>query len=157
MTAIGLGALYVSSDNNVACFPVAQRGGRAKPDFIRVPDGAVTWLEGPHRGMFVLEWRNAVWLVRAQQDKPCSPVDLLRQGNRLGPGRVARVTALGNNLYVGLRNGAFYAADARSGQVVLRLNLPAASFSPALVAGETFVVRAGNELLAFKLPERLSR
>ncbi len=157
MMAMASGALYVSSDNNVACFPVAQRGGRAEPDFIRVPDGTVTWLEGPYLGTFVLGWRSAVWLVRARRDKPCAPVDLLRQGNRLGPGRVARVTISGNGLYVGLRNGAFYAADARSGQVGLRLELPAASFGPALVAGKTLIVQAGNQLLAFKLPELLSR
>lgn len=155
-TAIGLGALYVSSDNNVACFPVAQRGGRAKPDFIRVPDGGVTWLAGPHRGVFVLGWRSAVWLVRARRDNPCSPVDLLRRGVSLGPGRIAHITVSGDGLYIGLRNNSFYAADARSGQVVLRLELPTTSFGPTLVAGETLIVHAGNELLAFRLPEALN-
>lgn len=155
--AVDAGAVYISGGDNVACFPVTQRGGRTKPDFIRVPDGAVTWLEGPHRGVFVLEWRSAVWLVRARRDKPCAPVDLLRQGRRLGPGRVARVTVSGNGLYVGLRNGAFYAAEARSGGVVLRLELPTATFGPALVVGKTLIVQAGNELVAFRLPGILER
>ena len=113
--------------------------------------------EGPYRGVFVLEWRSAVWLVRAQRDDLCSPVDLLRQGNGLGPGRVARVTALGNNLYLSLRNGAFYAADARSGQVRLRLEFPTANFGPTLVSGNTLIIQAGDELLAFRLPESLIR
>ena len=150
-------SIFDARSGNVACFALEQPRRTAKPDLIRVPDGEVTWLEGPYRGVFVLGWRSAVWLVRARRDDPCSPVDLLRQGNRLGPGRVARVTALGENLYVGLRSGAFYAIDARSGQVGVRLEFPAANFGPALVAGKTLVVRAGNELFAFKLPESLSR
>ena len=155
--AAGLGALYVSGGGNLACFVLKLPGRTTKPDFIRVPDGEVTWLEGPYRGVFVLGWRSAVWLVRAQRDDPCSPVDLLQQGNRLGPGRVARVTALGENLYVGLRSGAFYAVDARSGQVGVRLELSTSDFGPILVAGETLIVQAGNEMLAFRLPESLSR
>lgn len=156
VTAIASGALYVSGGGNVACFRLAEPRRTAKPDFIRVPGGEVTWLEGPYRGAFVLGWRSAVWLVRAQRGDPCSPVELQKQGIRLGPGRVARVTALGDNLYVGLRNGAFYAADVRSGEVGLRLEFPAANFGPTLVSGNTLIVQAGNELFAFRLSESLS-
>lgn len=53
--AVDAGAVYVSGGGNVACFPVAQRGGRAKPDFFRVPHSEVEWLGGLHRKTFVLE------------------------------------------------------------------------------------------------------
>ena len=53
--AVSGGALYISGGGNLACFAVAKRGGRANPDFIRVPKGEVRWVAGPYRETFLLE------------------------------------------------------------------------------------------------------
>ena len=146
-------AVYISGGGNVACFPLAAPGGKAKPNFIRVPQGDVQWLAGPRNGTFVLEWQNILWLVR-QNRKPCKPITLQR-GTKLGKGSLARISAVKNGLYIGLKNGTFYAVDTRNARVVLKLELRSYAFGPTHVVGDTLVIQAGNRLLAYPLPKAL--
>ena len=147
-------AVYISGGGNVACFPLSAPGGKAKPDFIRVPRGDVQWLAGPRHGTFLLEWQKSLWLVR-QNRKPCKPI-VLQKGTRLGEGSLARISAVKNGLYLGLRNGTFYAVDTNTGRVVLELALHSYTFGPTHVVGNTLVVQAGNRLLAYPLPAALT-
>ena len=48
----------------------------------------------------------------------------------------------------------FYALDLRTGETVLKLELAASTFSTHVV-GNTLVIQAGDELLAFALPKEL--
>ena len=146
-------AVYISGGGNVACFPLAAPGGKAKPNFIRVPQGDVQWLAGPRNGTFVLEWQNILWLVR-QNRKPCKPLALLK-GTKLGKGALARISAAKDGLYIGLKNGTFYAVDTRNARVVLKLELRSYAFGPTHVVGDTLVIQAGNRLLAYPLPKAL--
>ena len=146
-------AVYISGGGNIACFPLAAPGGQAKPNFIRVPRGDVKWLSGPQNGMFVLGWRGALWLVR-QNRKPCKPITL-QKGTRLGKGSLARISAVKNGLYIGLKNGTFYGVNTKTGRVVLELALHSFNFGPTHVVGDTLVVQAGNRLLAYPLPAAL--
>ena len=147
-------AVYISGGGNVACFPLSAPGGRAKPNFIRVPRGDVQWLAGPHNGTFLLEWRKSLWLVR-QNRKPCQPI-VLQKGKKLGEGSLARISAVKNGLYIGLRNGTFYGVNTKTGRVVLELALHSYAFGPTHVVGNTLVIQAGNRLLAYPLPAALN-
>ena len=146
-------AVYISGGGNVACFPLAAPGGRAKPNFIRVPRGDVQWLAGPRDGTFLLEWQKSLWLVR-QNRKPCKPI-ALQKGTKLGKGSLARISAVKNGLYIGLRNGTFYGVNTKTGKVGLKLALRSYTFGPTHVVGNTLVIQAGNRLLAYPLPESL--
>ena len=146
-------AVYISGGGNVACFPLSAPGGRAKPNFIRVPRGDVQWLAGPRNRTFVLEWQKSLWLAR-QNRKPCQPI-VLQKGTRLGKGSLARISAVKNGLYIGLRNGTFYGVDTRNARVVLKLALRSYAFGPTHVVGSTLVIQAGNRLLTYPLPESL--
>ena len=148
-------AVYISGGGNVACFPLAAPGGKAKPDFIRVPRGDVQWLAGPRNGTFLLEWQNTLWFVK-QRQKPCQPVNLLKQGLELGRGTLARANTIENGLYIGLKNGTFYAVNTKTGEVVLKLALRSYTFGPTHVVGNTLVVQAGKRLLAYPLPGPLT-
>ena len=147
-------AVYISGGGNVACFPLSAPGGRAKPNFIRVPRGDVQWLAGPRNGTFVLEWQKSLWLVR-QNRKPCQPI-VLQKGTKLGKGSLARISAVKNGLYIGLRNGTFYGVNTKTGRVVLELALRSYTFGPTHVVGNTLVIQAGNRLLAYPLPAALN-
>ena len=127
-------AVYISGGGNIACFGLAAPGGEAKPNFIRVPHGDVQWLAGPHNGTFLLEWQGALWLVR-QQQKPCTPVTLQKQGIRLTVGKLnrtdtvkTRVDTVKNGMYIGLKNGTFYAVNTNTGRVGLELSLRTHTF-----------------------------
>ena len=146
-------AVYISGGGNVACFPLAAPGGQAKPNFIRVPQGDVKWLAGPRNGTFLLEWQTSLWLVR-QNRKPCEPL-ALQAGTKLGEGSLARISAVKNGLYLGLKNGTFYAVNTKTGEVVLELSLHSYAFGPTHVVGDTLIVQAGNRLLAYPLPKSL--
>ena len=145
-------AVYISGGGNLACFPLSAPGGKAKPNFIRVPRGDVQWLAGPHNGTFLLEWQGALWLVR-QQQKPCTPIALQKQGTRLATGKLARTDVVKNGMYIGLKNGTFYAIDTRTGRVLLELALRSYTFGPTHVVGNTLVIQAGHRLFAYPLPE----
>lgn len=149
------GAVYISGGGNIACFPLAQPGGDAKPDFIRVPEGDVTWLAGPFEGTFLLEWRGAVWLVRQSARDNCAPINLLERGHRIGSGKPARFSFLRKGLYLSLKNGSFYAVDLQTGKIGLKLKFATSSFGPTHVVGDTLIVQVGNNLLAFALPREL--
>lgn len=149
--AIDASTVYISGGGNIACFPLAQPGGDAKPDFIRVPKGDVTWLAGPRNGTFLLGWRGALWLVRQDEKDNCAPIELLGQGRKVASGRLRHDVA-GNGLYVGLKNGMFQAINLRTGETVPRLEL-AAPIGPTYVVGDTLIVQAGDKLLAFALPK----
>ena len=152
--AIGSDAIYVSGSGNLACFPLAAPGGKAKPDFIRVPRSDVQWLAGPHNGTFLLEWQGVLWLAQ-QHRRPCTPIDLVNQGLSLGKGSLTRADRIGNRLYISLRNGTFYGVNLQTNRVSLKLTLQNGAFGPTHVIGGTLVVQARNELLAYSLPEAL--
>ncbi len=59
-------------------------------------------------------------------------------------------------MYLGLKNGTFYAINLQTGEAVLRLETDA-TFGPSHVIGDTLIVQARNELLAFALPKELSK
>lgn len=151
-------AVYISGGGNIACFPLSAPGGKVKPNFIQVPRGTVQWLTGPRNGTFLLEWRGALWLVR-QEQKPCTPVNLQKQGIKLTIGKLSRANAVKtrtdtvkNGMYIGLKNRTFYAVDTRTGRVLLELPLRTHTFGPTHVVGSTLVIQAGNKLLAYPLP-----
>ena len=155
------GAVYISGGGNIACFPPSTPGGKAKPNFIRVPRGDVQWLAGPRNGTFLLEWQNNLWLVR-QKQQPCTPIVLQEQGIRLTAGNLARTDivktrtdTIKNGMYIGFENGTFYAVNTKTGEVELKLALRNYTFGPTHVVGNTLVVQTGNELLAFALPRNL--
>ncbi len=159
--AIDSGVIYISGGGNLACFSLSVPGGKAKPNFIRVPRGDVQWLAGPHSGTFLLEWQDALWLVRQQQE-PCKPIVLRKQGTKLTSGKLSRADAVKtrtdtvkNSMYIGLKNGTFYAVNTNTGRVVLELSLRTHTFGPTHVIGNTLVIQAGNKLLAYPLPETL--
>lgn len=114
----------------------------------------MTWLAGPFDGTFLLEWQRALWLVRQRQKNSCAPIKLLEQGRKLDSGTIARIKVTGNGMYLGLKNGTFYVINLQTGETVLRLEANA-TFSPSHVVGDTLIVQAGNELLAFALPKEL--
>ena len=154
-------AVYISGGGNIACFPLSAPGGKAKPNLIRVPRGDVQWLAGPRHGTFLLEWQDNLWLAR-QQQRPCTPIVLQKQGIRLTAGKLAhtdivrtRVDTMKNGMYIGLKNGTFYAVNTKTGGVVLELALRSYAFGPTHVVGNTLVIQAGNRLLAYPLPESL--
>ncbi len=148
-------AVYISGGGNIACFPLSAPGGKAKPNFIRVPRGDVQWLAGPHHGTFLPEWQGATWLVQQNAKDSYAPIELLEQGRKIAPGRLAHYDVKGNGLYLGLRNGMFYTLDLRTGETTLKLEFATSTFSPTHVVGDTLVIQAGNKLLAFALPKEL--
>lgn len=147
-------AVYISGGGNLACFPLSAPGGKAKPNFIRVPRGDVQWLAGPRNGTFLLEWQGALWLVRQDAKDSCAPIALLEQGQKVASGKLARYDVAGNGLYLGLKNGMFHAINLRTGETVLRLKLTA-PIGPTHVVGYTLIIQAGDDLLAFALPQEL--
>lgn len=146
-------AVYVSGGGNIACFPLEQPGGNAKPDFIKVPQLDVTWVAGPFNETFLLEWRNALWLVRQTAKDSCAPINLPEQGHKVASGKIARVDISGNGFYLILKTGMFYAVNLRTHEIAQKLKFAASTFGPTHVVGDTLIVQAANKLLAFALPQ----
>lgn len=158
--AVGGGVLYLearrihSRRTGLARFHLEDPGSAV---FVQ-PGVRLIWLAGPYRGkLFVLERRGRkrqLWV--GSLANPAVPVRW-RSTNPIGVNPVSRLDLLGNGLYVGHTDGRFYAANIRTGRTEFSFQTDAKNFGPTRVVGKTLVVQAGNKLLAFKLPEPLSR
>ncbi len=84
-------------------------------------------------GTFLLEWQGALWLVR-QQKNACVPIKLPERGRKLDSGILARIKVTGSGMYLGLKNGTFYAIHLQTGETVLRPQSNA-TFGPATSSG----------------------
>ncbi len=121
------------------------------------PGARFTWLAGPYRGkLFVLGRQDKKRLLICSLTAPTLPIRWRGTGP-VNVNPVSRLDLLGNGLYVGHTDGHFYAANIRTGRTVFSFQTDTRNFGPTRVVGNTLVIQAGSELLAFKLPRTLER
>ena len=140
---------------NVARFALDGRG-TPRPNFVK-PGANLEWLAGPYRGkLFLLEHKHGKrrFLVGQLEGSSLTPTRF-DDTYPIGATPISRLDLIGNGLYVGRADGWFYAVDVRTGKALFCVQTGAESFGPTRVLGDTLIVQAGNNLLAFALPETL--
>ena len=159
-TAVGGSVLYLearklsSRRTGLARFRLEDPASAA---FVQ-PGARFTWLAGPYRGkLFVLERQGEKRrLLIGSLNAPAVPVRW-RGTDPSNTNPVSRLDLLGNGLYVGHTDGRFYAVDIQTGRTEFTSQTNTKNFGPTRVFRDTFVVQAGDELLAFRLPKALTR
>lgn len=138
---------------NIARFALAGTN-TSRPTFVK-PGANLEWLAGPYDDkLFMFEREGGKRRFQVGEIEGSSLVKL--DGTyQIGANPIARLDLIGNGLYMGHTDGQFYAVDVRTGRAFFRFKTSAKNFGPTHVVGNTLVVQAGNELLAFALPQEL--
>lgn len=147
--------LYTGKPTNVARFAL---DGAGRPAFVK-PGANVEWLAGPYQGkLFVLGRMGGKrrFLVGDVGGSSLAPIQF-DDTYQVGAKPISRLDLIGNGLYVGHTDGRFYAVSVQTGRAFFRFRTDAKNFGPTHVIGNTLVVQAGDELLAFNLPSVAKR
>lgn len=143
-----------ASEANIARFALGSKGTR--PTFVK--RGAdLKWLAGPYNDrLFVLERKGRQRRFQVGKLGGASLAPVTFDGTyQIGSSPISRLDLSGNGLYVGHTDGQLYVVDMRTGSALFHFETQAKSFGPSHIVGDTLIIQAGNELLAFALPKEL--
>lgn len=147
--------VYTGKPTNVAR---SLLDGAGRPTFVK-PGANLEWLAGPYQGkLFVLERMGGKrrFLVGDVGGSSLAPIQF-DDPYQIGVNSISRLDLIGNGLYVGHTDGWFYAVSVQTGRAFFRFRTDAKNFGPTHVVGNTLVIQAGDELLAFDLPRVAKR